>query len=264
MNNNDLMMAFNSTTFYKLTLKLCMALILLSPENKIIAQQEPPDTSLQRENAIRLFIDCEYCDMNYIRNEIPYVNYVRDVREAEVYLLETMEITGSGGRKYTYTFVGQEEFQGINDTLVYSSRPDDPRDLTRMGRTQIIKMGLMPYVARSPLFNEVEIVASEGIQKQEVMDRWNSWVFELQAQPDLEWEESVKELQLRSSISAMKVTHDWKIEFDYDTRYTRTRYNYEDSTYLQNKNSQRFNNLFVRSIGEHWAAGLRTDLLSSS
>jgi len=115
------------------------------------AAQETADTTVQRQNAIRVFIDCARCDMNYIRDEIPYVNYVRDVKEAQVYILETSDQTGSGGRKYTFAFVGQMEFEGKNDTLVYSSRPDDPRDIRRIWRTQMLKMGLMPYVARTPL-----------------------------------------------------------------------------------------------------------------
>jgi hypothetical protein len=47
------------------------------------------DTALNREDAVTVFIDCARCDINYIRQEIPYVNYVRDVREAQVYILET-------------------------------------------------------------------------------------------------------------------------------------------------------------------------------
>jgi hypothetical protein len=31
-------------------------------------------------------MDCQGCDLNYIREEMPYVNYVREVRDAQVYL----------------------------------------------------------------------------------------------------------------------------------------------------------------------------------
>ena len=53
------------------------------------AQKDTGKDSLLRERAVKLFIECFYCDINYIRQEIPYVNYVRDVKEAQVYLLET-------------------------------------------------------------------------------------------------------------------------------------------------------------------------------
>ncbi len=229
-----------------------------------LGQEIDADSSIQREDAVRIFIDCAHCDMNYIRNEVPYVNYVRDVKEAQVYILETSELTGSGGRKYTYAFVGQQEFAGMNDTLVYSSRPDDSRDYRRIWRTQMLKMGLMPYVAKTPLFSEVEINPTDRIEKQVVTDNWNNWVFELEAEPEFEGEESFKELSLRSSVSATKITHDWKFDFDFDHRYTRTKYTYDDTLYTNDKSYQGLDLLVVKSISEHWSAGVRSDLLSSS
>ncbi len=229
-----------------------------------LAAQEPADSAVQRQNAIKVFIDCAYCDMNYIRDEIPYVNYVRDVKEAQVYILETSENTGSGGRRYTFAFVGQMEFEGKNDTLVYSSRPDDPRDIRRVWRTQMLKMGLMPYVAKTPLYKEVMIGCSEAVEAQVVVDRWNNWVFELEAQPEFEGEESYQELSLRSSVSAVKITHDWKLEVDLDHRFTRTKYIYDDSLNTNDKSYLGLDILAVKSLGEHWSAGVRTDILSSS
>ena len=230
-----------------------------------IQGQELDSTDIpQREDAVRIFIDCQFCDMNYIREEIPYVNYVRDVKEAQVYILETSQTTGSGGRQYTYTFVGQEDFLGKNDTLVYSSRPDDTRDYIRIWRTQMLKMGLMPYVARSPLFKEITIDPSENLEKQEVEDRWNHWVFELDAEPNFEGEESLKELSLRSSISATRITHEWKLEMDFDHRYTRTKYTFDDSLYTKFRSYQGLDALVVKSHGEHWSSGIRGEFLSSS
>jgi len=202
--------------------------------------------------------------MNYIREEIPYVNYVRDVKEAQLYILETRETTGSGGNKYTYAFVGQQDFSGMNDTLFYSSRPDDNRDYERIWRTQMLKMGLMPYVAKTPLYSEVLIDPTERVEQQVIEDRWNNWVFELQAEPDFEGEESLKELSLRSSVSATKINHDWKLEIEFDHRYTRTKYNYEDTLYTNYKSFQGLDVLVVKSIGEHWSAGLRANQLTSS
>jgi len=229
-----------------------------------LTAQDSPENFIQRENAVKIFIDCERCDMNYIREEIPYVNYVRDVKEAQVYVLETSEMTGSGGRKYTYAFVGQLDYEGINDTLEYSSRPDDTRDYMREQRTQMMRLGLMRYVARTPLYNEVLINATEAVERQEVIDRWNNWIFELDAEPNFEGEQSFKEFSFRSSVSAAKITHDWKIEMDFDHRYTRTKYTYEDTLYSLSRSAKGLDNLFVKSLGEHWSAGLRMNILSST
>lgn len=242
-------------------LAILLGLFILFQAN---GQEQDSTDVAQREDAVRIFIDCQRCDMNYIREEIPYVNYVRDVKEAQIYILETREETGSGGRKYTYAFIGQEDFLGRNDTLVYSSRPDDTRDYMRIWRTQMIKMGLMPYVASSPLFKDVIITPSESVEGQVVVDRWNNWVFELDAEPNFEGEESLKELSLRSSVSATKITHDWKLELDFDHRYTRTKYTYDDTLYTNYKSYQGLDALVVKSLGEHWSAGIRSQLFSSS
>lgn len=229
-----------------------------------VAWEAVADSTAQRVDGLRIFIDCDRCDMNYIRDEIPYVNYVREVKEAQLYILETREITGSGGRKYTYAFVGQQEFSGMNDTLVYSSRPDDSRDYQRIWRTQMLKMGLMPYVAKTPLYSEVLINHTERVEQQVVEDNWDNWVFELEAEPDFEGEESFKELSLRSSASATKITHDWKLELDFRHRYTRTKYTYDDTLYTNEKSYQGLELLAVKSFGDHWSAGLRAEQLSSS
>jgi hypothetical protein len=248
----------------KAKLRFMPILLGLLVMNTLHAQEQDSTDAVQREDAVRIFIDCDHCDMNFIREEIPYVNYVRDVKEAQVYILETRETTGSGGRKYTYAFVGQQDFLGRNDTLTYSSAPDETRDYIRIWRTQMLKMGLMPYVATSPLFKEVLIDPTERVQKQVVEDRWNNWVFELEAEPNFEGEESLRELSLRSSVSANKITHDWKVELDFDHRYTRTKYTFDDTLKTNYKSYMGFDVLVVKSLGEHWSAGLRSELLSSS
>jgi hypothetical protein len=228
------------------------------------ALEPEADTSVQRVNGLRIFIDCARCDMNFIRDEVPYVNYVRDVKEAQLYILETREQTGSGGNRYTYAFVGQQEFAGINDTLFYSSRPDDTRDYQRIWRTQMLKMGMMPYVAKTPLYSEVLIDPTDRVEREVAEDKWKNWVFELEAEPDFEGEESYKELELRNSVSATKITHDWKLELDFDYRYTRTKYTFDDTLYTNYKSFSGLELLVVKSLGEHWSAGLRSELLSSS
>ncbi len=250
----------NRSVIFKLFVLL---LICFIPENTQ-AQESNTEPDSLRKNAVRLFIDCQRCDMDYIRREIPYVNYVRDVKEAQVYVLETRQSTGSGGSKYTFNFLGQEKFEGMNDTLVYASRPDDTRDFTREGRTQMLRMGLMRYVAKTPIFEEVQIRHTGRSVSEEVIDKWNYWVFELETRPRFELEESLKEMSFRNSASATKVTPEWKIELDFDQQFTRTKYNFEDTTYIEDKNSKSLENLIVKSIGEHWSAGAAFDISAST
>jgi hypothetical protein len=62
---------------------------------------------------------------DYLRREIPYVNYVRDIRDAGVYIISTSQRTGSGGAEYTFFLVGQHEFAGMRDTISFVTTPDE-------------------------------------------------------------------------------------------------------------------------------------------
>jgi hypothetical protein len=104
-------------------------LVILSIVGFAQQAQTLPDSL--NNDAAKVFIDCRSCDMNYTRQEIPYVNYVRDVKEAQVYILVTNQSAGSGGMQYTYTFEGLQDFKGMGDTLVYTSNPDETTAVVR-------------------------------------------------------------------------------------------------------------------------------------
>ena len=219
------------------------------------AQDSIPARAPIRNESLRFYLDCDDCDLNYIRREIPYVNYVRDVREAQVYVLMTDQDAGNGGEEFTFAFEGQQEFKGLNDTLKFTGMPDATDENIRSTQLKMLKMGLMRYVARTPLYREIEISHSKSLEEQEVTDRWNNWVFEIQFSPDFEGEETYKSLSLFNSLNVRKVTEAWKIEFDLDHHYNRVKYNYEDTSFSAYWNAEDLENLFVRSMNEHWSLG---------
>jgi hypothetical protein len=217
-----------------------------------------------RKGALKFFLDCRSCDMNYTRQAIPYVNYVRDTREAEVYLLVTSQFAGSGGEQFTFTFEGQGKFKGLNDTLFYTSNPDETGSVKREKKTSLMKMGLMRYVARTPVFNEIEIKNNSGLEQEEVVDKWNNWVFKLQTSPFFSAEESFKRLSFFNSIDITKITPELKLEIQLDQFNNRRKYieGGVETVYLVNSKS--ISNLFVKSFGDHWSAGLKWDMGAST
>jgi len=246
---------------------IIMLLILFSNAAAGQEQENQPDTL--RQNAVKIFLDCHDCDMNYTRQEIPYINYVRDMHDAQVVILVTEQSAGSGGREYTYTFHGQNDFIGMDDTLTYITSPDQTSTIIRKKLTDLLKMGLMRYVAKTPLFNEIEIRHNKELESEEVIDRWNNWVFEISTEPRFESEEAQKELDLRNSINISKITPEIKLEIEMDHFYQREKFiehantdSVISSTYSTSSIS--IDNLFVKSLGDHWSAGIRWDLGSST
>ncbi|MDP3002774.1 MAG: hypothetical protein Q8N38_06580 [Bacteroidales bacterium] len=244
-------------------IKMFLLFLIILPETGF-GQTTPGAADTTRRGAVKIFLDCRGCDMNYIRQEITYINYVRDVREAQVYILETNQDAGSGGNQYTFTFQGQGAFNGMNDTLVFTSSPDQTSTIIREKRTNMLKMGLMRYVARTPLFNEIEINHNAGLEQEEVIDRWNNWVFELQTSPRFTAEESYSRLSFFNSINITKITPDIKLEIQVDQSTNRQRF-FEDGEKTEYIRSEKaIENLFVKSLGNHWSAGLKWDLGAST
>jgi hypothetical protein len=251
---------------YKSLLLLLMPVLL---SYSVKAQEAANDADTLRKDAVKIYLDCMSCDMNYTREEIPYVNYVRDVREAEVYILVTSQNTGSGGTAYTVTLQGQGKYAGMNDTLVYSSNPDETSTVRREKKTNMIKMGLMRYVARTPLFSEIDISHDERLRTEQVVDKWNNWVFEISTEPQFESEEANKELDLRNSFSVRKVTEKIKFDIDIDQFYNKEIFiEYADTDSSEREeyytNILDLDNLVVWSLGDHWSTGFKYTMGSST
>src|SRR5256885_14422947 len=97
-------------------------------------------TRSAQDSAPRVFLDCpdSFCDFDYYRTEITFVNWVRDRQFAQLHLLITTQSTG-GGREYTLTFIGLERFAGVEDTLRWLSRSIDTDDDIRKGLARTMR-----------------------------------------------------------------------------------------------------------------------------
>jgi len=94
------------------------------------AQEPGVNTDNIRKDALNVYMDAS----DYIRKEIPYINYVRDLKEADVYIISTYQSAGSGGMQYTYFISGQNRFAGMADTVSLLHRPTILRILSGSSR----------------------------------------------------------------------------------------------------------------------------------
>jgi len=237
-------------------------LTILSSLNTFAQTNNSTDTL--RYGSLKVFLDCFFCDEAHFRRQISFINYVRDTKEADVHVLVTSERTGSEGRAYTFTFIGQNEFQDMNDTLVFIRLPDDTQEMIREGQIRTLKLGLIRYVARTPVAPQINIDYSIPSTNQLVEDKWKSWVFSTGISTDFRGEKSNSEYSIFGRVSAQKVTPDWKIDMDYFSRINEEKYITEDEgTIYGTRQSHYFNFLVVKSINDHWSVGASSDISSS-
>ena len=162
-----------------------------------------------------VFLDCNACDVTYIRTNITFVNYVRDQEDASIYLDIDDQRTGGGGREFTLKFseIGAEN--GRVDTLRYSSPSSDTNDERRIGLNRYIKIGLIPYVTGTVALESLDIFyeAPDGDEAgtEEIEDPWNNWIFDLNISSRIDGQDRETNFGLYSGFEAERTTYTWKI-----------------------------------------------------
>jgi len=216
------------------------------------AQQQ--DTTLQKI-APKIFFDCRWCDIDYIRKEINFVNYVYDRKNADIHIMVTTQSTGSGGREYTLTYIGQNTYKSINDTLTYTTLQDDTDDKRREKMVKFLKMGLIQYVAKTPIANDISVSYTKPGGAMVKEDHWNNWVFSMRIRGWFNGEKSSKSADVYARISANRITDDWKIRLNLNASYDENKIQYEDTWYKTTQNRKSFYGLVVKSLSDHWSFG---------
>ncbi|OGD18886.1 MAG: hypothetical protein A2W03_16810 [Candidatus Aminicenantes bacterium RBG_16_63_16] len=246
------------------TLGVALSLILVLGTSAITAaQQGQADVDELKKSAVKVFLDCDSCDVEYVKTEITFVNYVRDRLEAQVHILITTQSTGGGGREYTLNFMGQNDLKGTNDIQKYFSSTTDTSDDVRRGLVKALKMGLMSYVAKTSIARRITVDYLPPDKAGPGRDRWNFWVFSLTGSGRFSGEESYKDRNADFSFSANRVTTKSKVRLGLSLDTSKTKYDIEDEIITGTKSSWDGSGLFVKSLGEHWSAGFFLEAESS-
>lgn len=224
------------------------------------SQNEQNVSDSLRKDALKVFMGAS----DFIKKEIPFVNYVRDIKEAQVYIISTSQRTGSGGTEFSYFLVGQHEFAGMKDTVSYASSPDDTYEHRRQKEVDVLKMALMRYVQRTPLAKYFSISFSAPIKEEVSIDKWNSWVFRSRINGYFNGQKSYSSRDIYGSISANRITSDWKLSFSVDFSNGKDQFTIDNDNISSENKSREFDALVVKSLGEHWSVGGSSDLGSSS
>ena len=248
-------------------LKGFMTLLIFALSSEVLKAQ----VSGQNGNTISVFLDCRTtgCNQSFIRDEINFVNYVRNQEDAEVHILINSQQTGSGGRDYTIQFIGMNSFLQKDSELKYFSPSSDTDDERREGLNHYIKIGLFAYISDRSVVEDLRISyigeEDEGTESVQALDdKWNYWVFEIGADTDLEGEESERELSIEGDASAERITEEWKMVFRLDQNFERRTFVDEDTTRKFTTQIRSAEGYVVKSLGDHWSAGVSSEVRSST
>jgi len=228
---------------------------LLHVAGTAFAQPPPPPP-------LRVFLDCNQCDTDYVTQNVTFVDYVRDRTVSDVHVLVTTQETGGGGLAWTVEFLGQDRFAGQNRTLAFNTTQLDSSDDRRKAFVRVFKLGLVGYALDTSVAPQLDVTYTKPDgqgQTSAQNDPWNYWVFRVSVGGNLNGESSNHNESYRYSFSSNRTTDAWKINLSAGGDYNRNHFHLEDDTIIRSlSNSWHIDTLVVKSAGPHWSFGAKT------
>lgn len=218
----------------------------------------------QNQNELRVFLDCNRCDKDFIKEKIDYVSFVRDRNDAHVQIQINRNRTGSGGREFTVTFLGYNSFVGKNDTLIFSTLPNESDDNERKKLVSYIQIGLVSYLAKTSLSENIQISYNyEGSKKNNNIDDWDYWIFRTRVRGWINGEQSTSNFNLWGSLSANRITEYSKLRFRFSSSYNQRDYDYDGDKYRSISREQGLGTDIIQAINENWSYAFFGNIRSS-
>jgi hypothetical protein len=217
---------------------------------------------------LRVYLDCGFnCFEEYLRDEVRFVDFVRQPQDADVHLLSTSTDTGGGGNEIVLRFVGRGRFAGHDEELRVVTLAGDTENMRRAQVRRTVEVGLLAFMAREgiPAGVSVDVEAREAGPDQPVDDPWDNWLFSIRASADYSAEESSKDRSFDVNLSADRITEAWKLTFGASLDSETEEFNLDEDEPLKAVRRERDADWFVaRSLGPHWSLGLDGRLESST
>jgi len=220
----------------------------------------------QNEIGVKVNLDCNFCDLDYIRQQIDYVDYVRDQGLADVHVFFIRNSSGSGGYVYDISFYGRNNFEESYFKLGFETNKLDTKDEIRNVIAENVAAGLVPFLYnRQPGYNlritNDREAADDAISLVQNSDPWRNWVFEVYGSSEFEWESQQNEIEYEYGLEVDRVTANYRINQDFSNSTNKK--TIQDTIVIRVAVSE-YSGRVVKSLGERWSTGFFTNLESNS
>jgi hypothetical protein len=227
------------------------------------AQTHPAKPAGPTQALPKVFLDWPGADIGFFRTEIPFVDFVPGLGEAQVRVLVTTQGT-PGSETFVLELSGLKEFQGDDNTLTHTPAPGDKPEDVRKGLAGLLKIGLLRYVAKTPAAKFVSVNFQDLVKPTSVVDKWDFWVFNLSASTFQIGETRYKDAMYYGSLSASRVTPELKVQTSAYGNIQKTHFDLGDDIYESSSHGYGLSGLVVKSLSQHWSAGAFLSAQSST
>lgn len=265
--------------FHLLTRVLTLVLMGIVPaqaaaQTPPVAAESAPVAQGPAEPAgdrLRVYLDCFDCFPQFLRDEIDFVDFVRQPQDADVHLLSSGRQTGGGGREVILRFVGRGRFEGHDHDLRAVTLVGDSENTRREVVLRTVLVGLLDYTAHDGIPQGLNLsVSTESAERQDgpTDDPWNLWVFEVGGNASFNQDERSSERNMRFNASADRVSEAWKINLGGGLTHNVEEFKLEDEDdddpLEVTRRNRNFNWFVAKSYGPHFSVGVSGNFSSST
>lgn len=215
--------------------------------------------SQEKKEPLKIYLDCTYCDVTYIKQNLAKVSFVRDQNFADVHLFFRTQRNGSDGKLYEIEFSGKNSFKNLQDKISFSTNTDMTEDDVRKLILKNIKIGLIRFWVQHGDIDDISVAIKapkKNDQKKEEKDPWNYWVFRLGADGWFNGQESSSRRSLYFNVSAKRVTEKNKFSFRASLNDSKSEFTYNNNTIISNNKRKSLDISDVISLSDHWSTGI--------
>ncbi|MCB0562845.1 MAG: hypothetical protein KDD01_00560 [Phaeodactylibacter sp.] len=218
----------------------------------------------EKTDALRLYVDCSFCSQDYLRQHLPYIEYVRGRHLADVHLIASQWPTAARGKEVRYELIGQGRFAGLNDSLQFVLPLGFSENEKNEKLTAELETALIPFLARTSYRQYLSFAYQpETKESAPSSDPWKNWVATLSASGRYRKEASYRSSNLRSTVLIRKVTPEIRLQsYNYlglDENFFQT----EDSQVRSFSRELYASNVAIKSINDHWSYGGEVEFRAS-
>jgi hypothetical protein len=227
--------------------------------------QSAPAPAASQQGPLNVFLDCNRCDDEHLRQNVGFIEYVRDRAVADLHVLVTTEPTGGGGLSWTLRFIGVGPLQSQDKTLSFNTSQTASQDDQRAEFARVFKLGLVGYVAGTAAAGDLDVTWKRPENEADpAADPWNYWVFRVGINGNRSGERAAKSASTSLSVSANRTTNNWKINLFSNANLRTNTFEIQGEKLKTETRSWNVNGRLVRSLGPKWSAGVTTSASHSS
>ena len=213
-----------------------------------------PFFSFAQLEKIKAYIDCR-CDENYLKQQTPFLEYVRDQDLADIEIFVRDVWNPAGSRAFEIKIAGNNEYKELSSTTLAIGFANDTSSTLREKLLNKLKLALVPFLDKADYSLKLDI--DSNFDKTIIDDeKWKNWVFELSGSYNSDREESRKTNRYDIEFEIDKLTPDWRIGIELERSESNRRYYSDDNVYTSNRKTTRIRGRVVRSISDHFSTGV--------